>query len=114
MNFNYSTSSEEKTLAGIMYIMCMIPVVNFLGPLIIWLVKREESTFIDDHGKQIVNFQIMMFLGGIVSTLLAVIFIGGILGTILFIGNIALSIVGAVKAFNGESYTYPINLKILK
>jgi len=114
MNSFYPTSSEDKTLAGVMYLLCLFPVVSFFGPLIIWLVKRESSSFIDDHGKQILNFQILMFIGGLVSVLLSFIFIGGILGTILFLANVVLSILGAVKAFIGEEYKYPINLKILK
>ena len=47
-----------------------------LGPLIVWLAKREDHPFIDDQGKEALNFQITMFLAGMLSALLVLVLIG--------------------------------------
>ncbi|SEQ14899.1 hypothetical protein SAMN05421824_1290 [Hyunsoonleella jejuensis] len=44
----------------------VIPLGNFLGPLILWTINKDKSEFIDQHGKQILNFQISIFLYAII------------------------------------------------
>jgi uncharacterized Tic20 family protein len=85
-----------------------------LGPLVMWLIKREDHPFIDDQGKEAVNFQLTMFIAIIVSVLLIFVVIGIILLPILGILNVVLVVVAAVKANNGESYRYPLTIRFLK
>jgi uncharacterized Tic20 family protein len=85
-----------------------------LGPLIIWLAKREDHPFIDDQGKEALNFQITMFLAFVISFLLAFVVIGFFLLAILVVMEIALPIIGAIKANNGEYYRYPFTLRLIK
>ncbi|MCD4690433.1 DUF4870 domain-containing protein [bacterium] len=85
-----------------------------LGPLVAWLIKRDDDPFIDDQGKEAVNFQITMFLAFIVCFLLMFVVIGAFLMPIVAIGDIIFTIVAAVKANDGVRYRYPFSIKFLK
>ena len=85
-----------------------------LGPLIVWLLKREEHPFIDEHGKEAVNFQITMFIGFFVAAVLVFILIGIPLLLALGILDIVFPIVAAIKTSNGEHYRYPFAIRLIK
>jgi uncharacterized Tic20 family protein len=85
-----------------------------LGPLIVWLVKREEDAFIDDQGKEAVNFQLTMFIAAIISGLLMLIVIGFLLIAIVAALMIIFPIIGATKANEGELYRYPLTIRFIK
>lgn len=99
----------------------VIPFGNIFGPLIVWLTKRHESLGVDAHGRESLNFQISwtiygMILGAI-TAVLWIILIGIFLVPVLIIGWIAmviLTIIGAVKASNGQLYRYPLTIRFLK
>jgi uncharacterized Tic20 family protein len=85
-----------------------------LGPLIVWLLKREEHPFIDEQGKEAVNFQITMFIAFFVAAILILILIGIPLLIALGILDLVLPIVAAIKASNGEHYRYPFAIRLIK
>ena len=87
---------------------------GFLGPLIIWLIKKDESSFVDDHGKEALNFQITVLIAMIVSGLLTFICIGFVLMLIVWIVDMIFCIIAAVKASHGEAYRYPLTLRFVK
>ncbi|MCI0440968.1 MAG: DUF4870 domain-containing protein [Chloroflexi bacterium] len=86
---------------------------NVLGPLIVWLLKREESPFIDAHGKAALNFQISVTIYMIVSAILIIIVIGFFLLIALGIFAIVMTIIAAIKAGNGEDYVYPLAIRFI-
>lgn len=101
---------------------------SFIGPLVMWVIKKEESPFVDRHGKAAVNFHFSVLLYmviAIVAIAIIAIFTLGI-GVILLIpviilGAIAamvlllvLPILACLKAQNGEDYTYPLTIHFLK
>lgn len=90
---------------------------NLLIPLIIWLAKRKDATFMDDQGREIVNFQLSLFIYESALTLLALTIIGipiTIAGyLIVYMINVISIIRGALKASKGEFFTYPINLRLI-
>ncbi len=102
-----------------------IPLGNVLGPLIIWLIKKNEYDWVDEQGKEALNFQIsftIYFLaGGILTMIFAItlvlipiaIILGLLLG-VLVIADLVLIIVAAIKTSNGEAYKYPLSLRIIK
>ncbi len=92
----------------------MIPFANILGPLIVWLMKKDEMPFVADQGKEALNFQITMTIAGFVCFLLSFIVIGIFLFFILAIFVFVITIIAAIKANNGEYYRYPINLRLIK
>lgn len=93
----------------------LIPYVgNFLGPLIVWMLKREEYPFVDDQGKEALNFQISVTIYLLVASLTLFVCIGIILLPLLAIAAIVLVIVAAMKANQGIAYRYPLTIRFLK
>ncbi|MGD8536246.1 MAG: DUF4870 domain-containing protein [Candidatus Aminicenantes bacterium] len=86
---------------------------NIFGPLIVWLVKKDESPFVDDQGKESLNFQITFTICCIFAGILTVIFIGYILLIALGIAFFILVIVAAVKANEGEEFRYPFIIRLV-
>lgn len=91
-----------------------VPLGNIVGPLIIWLIKREDSPFIDACGKESINFQISMSIYTIVAGLLIFAFIGILLLPALLILNLVLTIIASLAASEGKEYTYPMTIRFIK
>ena len=87
---------------------------SFVGPLIIWLLKKEEDPFIDNQGKEALNFQITMAIGWIVSALLTFVCIGAFLGIAVSVVDIIFCIIACIKANGGEAYRYPVSIRFIK
>jgi uncharacterized Tic20 family protein len=85
-----------------------------VGPLIVWLVKREDDPFIDEQGKESVNFQITMILAIVVCVPLMLIVIGFPLLMLIGIWDVVLTIIAGVKAANGEHWRYPATIRFIK
>ena len=92
----------------------IFPIGNILAPLIIWLIKKEEHPFVDDQGKEVLNFQISMTIYLLISMILCIILIGIpiLIGLVIF--NFIITIIAAVSANDGIPYRYPINLRLIK
>src|SRR5678816_292858 len=75
---------------------------HILGPLIVWLAKRNDSPEIDENGKESLNFQISMLIYNVIAGVLCLILIGFILLAILHILNLVLVIVASIPV----SYTH--------
>ena len=99
-----------SALAGL-----VVPLVGIvLGPLVVWLAKRDESVFVAAHAKEALNFNISVLLGAILCMLLMLVFIGVLLGTALFIAWLVMTLVAAIKASEGHPYRYPFSLRLVK
>jgi uncharacterized protein len=91
-----------------------VPFGNIIGPLVIWAIKRAEIPAVDAHGKEAMNFQISMTIYAIISGILVFVVIGIFLLVILGLAGLILTIIGAVKASNGELYRYPLTMRLIK
>jgi uncharacterized Tic20 family protein len=98
-----------SALAGL-----IIPFGNVLGPLIIWQIKKNEFAFVDDQGKEALNFQITVAIAGIISVLLMLILIGFLLIFAVGLAALVFCIIGGIKANEGERYRYPFTLRLVK
>lgn len=85
-----------------------------LGPLIVWLLKKDQYPAVDDHGKEALNFQISMVIYYLVSGLLALVFVGFVIAAALFVFQLAEIIIASVKASNGEIHRYPLTIKFVQ
>lgn len=92
----------------------VIPFGNIIGPLFIWLLKKEASPFIDHHGKESLNFQISLTIYYVIAGLLVFILIGFVLLALLFCAHVILSIMAGVRAYNGESFRYPMTIRFIR
>jgi uncharacterized Tic20 family protein len=91
-----------------------VPLGNILGPLIVWLVKRDEDPFADQCGKESLNFQISMTIYMVIAGILILLFVGLFIIPVLMILNIVYTIIAAIKASEGTSYTYPFTIRFIK
>jgi hypothetical protein len=97
--------------------LCMftcIPFANIIGPLVLWLIKKDDYPFVDDQGKESINFQITMSLAAIACFILSLAGIGIFLGLALLAVNLVFIIIATIKANNGEAYRYPFCLRLIK
>lgn len=92
----------------------VIPFGNVLGPLLIWLLKREEMPFVDDQGKEVVNFQITITIVYIICILLLIVLIGLLVLIVAAIVSIILTIIGMINASAGTAYRYPFAIRLVK
>lgn len=91
-----------------------IPFGNLIGPLIVWLLKKDEMPFVEDQGKESLNFQITVTILGAIATLLCFILIGIPILFAIGVIDIILVIVATVRSYKGEAYRYPFSFKFLK
>jgi len=91
----------------------IIPFGSIVGPLIIWSLKKDEFPFVDEQGKEALNFQISMFIYLVISAILIIVVIGILLLIALGIFQLIMIIIASVKANNGESFRYPLSIKFL-
>jgi len=91
-----------------------IPFGHILGPLVVWLVKKDQYPLVDDQGKESLNFQISMTIYGIVAGILTLVFIGFVLLGALIIADIVLVILASIEANKGVAYRYPLTIRLIK
>lgn len=85
----------------------------FLGPLIIWLIKRDEDAFVEWHARESLNMQISMAIYYVVSVILMLVLIGFVLFFALLIFGFVVNIIAAIKAANGDWYRYPLIIRFI-
>ena len=106
-------------LAGLAGIVVPVVISGIIAPLIVWQIKKEEHPFIDEHGKEAVNFQISMSLYTLIGSIACIITCIGLIlipffALAVYIINLVLLLIAAVKANNGEHYRYPICIRFIK
>jgi uncharacterized protein len=92
----------------------VIPFGNLIGPLVVWQMKKNEMPFVDDQGKESLNFQITVAIAVVVCVVLMVILIGALLLPLVGLAALIFTIIGAIKANAGERYRYPFALRLIK
>lgn len=93
-------SSDERTQAMLAHLSIIL--LGFVGPLIFWLIGKDKSAFIDDQGKEALNFSIIGTIATIVTCGIA------------WIAVVVFAIMAGLAANKGETYRYPINWRIVK
>lgn len=88
--------------------------LTILGPLIIWKTKGEALPFVAEQAKESLNFQITVFLAGLVCAILCVIVVGFALLWLLGLANLVLVIIAAIQTTSGKPYRYPFCLRLVR
>jgi len=91
-----------------------IPFANIFGPLVIWLLKKDEYEIVDRHGIEAMNFQISMTIYMLISGFLCFAFIGFLLLPLVLILDVIFVIKATIHASKGEFFEYPMNLRFIK
>lgn len=105
-------SSDDRTLALLAHLLGIF--FSIFGALIIWLVKKDTSPFVDDQAKEALNFQLTVLIAYAVAGVTTCLGVGFVLLAVTYFGNIVLCIMAAVAANRGERYRYPLTLRLLK
>ena len=92
----------------------LIPFGSVIGPLVVWQIKKNEMPFVDDQGKEALNFQITVAILAIVAVLLILILIGFLLLWALAIADLIFIVIAAIAANNGQAYRYPFSFRFIK
>ncbi len=127
---NEATNSEERGwamaahLCGLLWLLgsgglIFLPfgglaLFTILGPLIILLSKGQSMPFVAAQAKESLNFQITVWLLGLVFALLAIVLIGFVLLWVLGVVNLVLVVIAAIRVSDGTSYRYPFCLRLVK
>ncbi|AOD15436.1 DUF4870 domain-containing protein [Xanthomonas fragariae] len=112
-----STPSEERTLALVAHLLGIL--TSFIGALVIWLISKDASPskpFATDQAKEALNFQITVIIAYVAALILTIVSFGILffMPTLVWIANLALCILAAAKANNGDYYRYPFTLRLIK
>ena len=91
-----------------------IPFGNILGPLVIWLVKKNEMPLVEVEGKSALNFQISMTIYTLIALALCLVVIGFLIIVPIILANVILVIIASVKTSNGEKFQYPCMIHFIK
>lgn len=104
----YYSMGTHFSLQAVWFLFPVVPA------LVMWLIKKNDSPFVDDHGKEAVNFQISLCLYSVVSYMLMVIGVGFVLLPAVWIFGIVGMILAMVAAGKGRYYRYPATLRLIK
>ena len=108
---------EEKTWGMLAHLSSfstfIIPFGNVLGPLVLWLVKRDTMPFVADQGKEALNFNITVLIAAIISCILMFVLIGFLLIAVVAVGWLVLTILACIESNKGVAYHYPFTLRLI-
>ena len=108
---------EEKTLGMLCHLLALcgylIPLGNIIGPLVLWLLKKDGSEYVDYHGKESLNFQISIVIYAVLSGLLCLLLIGFVLLPAVLLFDIVAVIVATIKANDGLRFRYPFCIRLV-
>jgi uncharacterized Tic20 family protein len=105
-------SNDAKNMGVLCHLLGFF--TSFLGPLIIWLIKKDQMPYVDHHGKEALNFQITLAIAYMVAGLAVLCIIGPFLIPIIGLVDLIFSIIACVAASKGEYYKYPVSLRLIK
>jgi uncharacterized Tic20 family protein len=111
-------SADECTWGMIAHLSALagfiVPFGSIIGPLVVWLVKKDTMPYVDDQGKESLNFQITMLIAFIICAVLMVVLSGFVLLPLVALADLVLIILAGIKAQKGEGYRYPWALRLVK
>jgi uncharacterized Tic20 family protein len=87
---------------------------HLIPPLILWLIKRDESPELDAHGKEAVNFQLSMLIYNAVAAVFCLVLVGFVFLAILWVLNTIFVIIAAIQASDGKFYRYPMTIRFIQ
>lgn len=82
----------------------------FFGPLVLWLIRKDESAFVEDHGREMLNFMLSFCVWHVILVLTV---IGALLVPVLWIVTLVSVVRAAVAAGRGEYFRYPVTFRWL-
>ncbi|GMT98806.1 DUF4870 domain-containing protein [Corallococcus caeni] len=115
-----TATQDEKTMGMLSHLGAIAGLVvgaGFLGwavPLFLMLTKGKESSFVRGNAVESLNFQITTLIAMFVSGILMCVGVGFILVPVVALASLVFSVIGGIKANEGQLYRYPVNLRLVK
>jgi len=123
-NISKEANKDARTWAMVCHLVGLagipFPIVgNIVAPLIVWQIKKDDFSFVDEQGKEAVNFQISMALYAVIGSLACLITCIGapLIPIVCFaigVVDLVFLLIAAVKANNGYHYRYPLTIRFIK
>ncbi|HWQ32332.1 MAG TPA: DUF4870 domain-containing protein [Blastocatellia bacterium] len=111
-------TQDEKTFGMLAHLSALsgviIPFGNIIGPLIIWMMKKDQSWFVNEQGKESLNFQISITIYLIIAGVLILVLLGILLMPLVGLFALVMTIIAGIKASQGEMYRYPLTIRLIK
>lgn len=104
-------TNDEKNIATITHLGGTV--FSFVPALIVWILKKDDSAYLNDQAREALNFQMTMLIAQFVAGVLAWILIGFILMPLIWLFNVVFCIIAAISTSKGETYRYPLCLRLI-
>jgi uncharacterized Tic20 family protein len=114
---NTMVTKEERSWGILLHLSgltgMVFPFGNLIAPLVLWLIRKDQSTFLDDQGREVLNFQISFSIYIIISAVLIFLLIGFVILPLVLIAGVVLMIIAAIRVNEGTWYRYPLIFRVL-
>jgi uncharacterized Tic20 family protein len=111
-------SKEERLYAAACHFAGLpiftVVLANIIAPLVIWLIKRDTMPFVNEHGKESLNFQITIVIAYAISIVLIYLCVGFVLLGIVAIVQVIFPIIAGITACDGKPYRYPLTIRFIR
>lgn len=119
MESGAAPTENERTWGMLAHLSALVglvlPMIGIvLGPLAVWLARRDDSAFVAAHAREALNFNITVVIAAVICMMLMLVFIGFLLGTALFVVWLVLTLIAAIKASEGATYRYPFAIRFIR
>lgn len=105
-------TESERILGILAHVLTLV--AWFFAPLIIYLLKKDESEYVRDHARESMNFQLTIIVAYLLAGILTIVFIGFFFLLLIAVMQVILVIVATVKAADSQLYRYPYTIKFIK
>jgi len=105
-----AVTDDDRLWATLAHLSILLGVTTVLGPLVIWLIKKDKSPFVDDQAKEALNFQLSCLLASLVTTASCVLFP---LAVVVVVGGIVYGVIAGIDANRGNTYRYPYTFRMI-
>jgi uncharacterized Tic20 family protein len=113
-----ATTSQQRSQASMAHALALlglvIPFANILAPLIMWVNDQGPGTFVKDHARESLNFQITMIIASMINLVLCFVLIGFALLCVQYVFTLVVVIQATMAANQGRTYLYPLTIRLLK
>ncbi|MET8046675.1 DUF4870 domain-containing protein [Streptosporangium sp. NPDC005286] len=103
--------SDDTTMAMLAHLLGLL--TSFVGPLVLYLAKKDESPYVRDQAAEALNFQLTVMIAYFVCMVLVFVLIGFVLMFLVWIGSIIMMVIAAVAANRGENHRYPMSIRFV-
>ena len=107
----YAVTQNSQQLAMFAHLSAIL--TGFIGPLIFYLVKKDEDPFVADQSREALNFNLTVLIAWVAVFVLSLLIIGVFLIPILWIGALVFQIIAGIAANRGEWYRYPVTIRMV-